>query len=214
MVGDPEGKGVSDFEKAASDCRRAIALDPMQTKYFLGLGNALGNTKDLHRAIENYDLAIRLDAQNSNAFVGRCNVDLKMDDFSRAVIDCSEAIRLDKLNPIPWNNRCWARTIIGTELQEALSDCNEALKLQPNDPYVFDSRALTHLKSGRWNEAIADYDKALSFQPGRASSLYGRGLAKERLSEGSGKQDVEWAIAMDSTISQKYRAYGVVSGAQ
>ncbi|MGY8705829.1 tetratricopeptide repeat protein [Bradyrhizobium sp. 18BD] len=217
MTGDPQGKGVSDFEKAAADCRRAIALDPMQTKYFLGLGNALGSagsTKDLHTAIENYDLAIRLDAQNSNAFVGRCNVDLKMNEFARAVTDCSEAIKLDKLDPIPWNNRCWARTIIGAELQEALSDCNEALKLQPNDPYVLDSRALTHLKSGRWDDAIADYDKALSFQRGRASSLYGRGLAKEKISEGSGKQDVEAAIAADSTISQKYRTYGVDSGTQ
>jgi tetratricopeptide (TPR) repeat protein len=205
--GNPDSLG--DYYKAAHDCRRAIELDPAQTKYYLGLGNALSHKQDLDKAFENYKSAIQLDAKNANAFLGQCSVDIKMNDFSRAIKDCGDAIQLDARDPIAWNNRCWARTIIGTELQEALSDCNEALKLQPNDPYALDSRALTYLKMGLFDEAIADYNKALSFQPDRLEALYGRGIAKERISADSGKQDVERAMAKDPSLRETFRTYGV-----
>jgi len=52
---------------------------------------------------------------------------------------------------------------------------------------ALDSRGLVNLKSGQTKNAIADFDAALRINPRLTSSLYGRGLAKQRngsMSEG------------------------------
>ena len=95
-------------------------------------------------------------------------------------------IRLNPKDVEAYNNRCWARTVIG-DLQAALKDCNEALRLRPNFVDALDSRGLVNLKSGQTKNAIADFDAALKINPRLTSSLYGRGLAKQRngaISEG------------------------------
>src|SRR5262249_17005190 len=154
----------------------AIQLVPHQSNFYLGLGNALNNAQDFDKALQNYNLAIQWDAKNAKAFLGRCSVDISTKDFSSAIKDCGDAINLDDSDPDAWNNRCWARAVIGVELRQALSDCDKAVSLQSNDPYSLDSRALAYLKLGLFSKAIADYNMALSFQPDRATSLYGRGI--------------------------------------
>ena len=52
-----------------------------------------------------------------------------------------------RTRPPPFNNRCWARAIVG-ELDLALSDCNESLQFDPHDPDVLDSRGLVNFKIG------------------------------------------------------------------
>ena len=41
----------------------------------------------------------------------------------------SNSLRLNPKDVEAYNNRCWARTVIG-DLQAALKDCNEALRLR------------------------------------------------------------------------------------
>jgi hypothetical protein len=97
-----------------------------------------------------------------------------------------------------FNNRCWARTVIG-DLQAALKDCNEALRLRPNFVDALDSRGLVNLKSGQTKNAIADFDAALKINPRLTSSLYGRGLAKKRIgSLSEGELDIDFKGPVDS----------------
>jgi tetratricopeptide (TPR) repeat protein len=221
--GQPDGRGdtIGDYEKAANDCRRAIQLVPNQSNFYLGLGNALNNAQDFDGALQNYNLAIQWDAKNAKAFLGRCSVDITRNDFSSAIKDCGVAIDLDASDPDARNNRCWARAVIGLDarqLEEALrDDCDQAVKLQPNDPYSLDSRALAYLKLGLltkaiadYNKAIADYNRALSFQSDRATSLYGRGIAKKNAGNAvGGNEDIESAKAKDKSIEEEFRAYGI-----
>jgi hypothetical protein len=58
--------------------------------------------------------------------------------------------------------------------------------------------------------AITDFDAALRINPRLSSSLYGRGLAKQRngsISEGN--VDITNAKAMDPNIAQEFDSYGV-----
>jgi hypothetical protein len=58
--------------------------------------------------------------------------------------------------------------------------------------------------------AIADFDAALKINPRLTSSLYGRGLAKQRngaISEG--ELDISNAKAMDPNIVKEFASYGV-----
>jgi tetratricopeptide (TPR) repeat protein len=211
--GNPEGHTEGDYEKAAHDCRRAIALDTEQTNFYLGLGNALNNKKDFDKALQAYDLAIQLDAKNAKAFLGRCSVNIGIKNFNSAIVDCSQAIQLDPTDPIAWNNRCFARAIfeqLKEQLKSALDDCNQALKILENNPFYLNSRGLIFLKMGSFDSAIADYDRALLLQPDETSSLYGRGIAK--LNKGDvagGNDDINAAKQKDASIVDTFRGYGV-----
>jgi lipoprotein NlpI len=63
-------------------------------------------------------------------------------------------------------------------LPQALADCDESFRLIPGDADTFNSRALVHLKAGRFAAALADYDSSLKIDPKIASALFGRGVAK------------------------------------
>ena len=75
---------------------------------------------------------------------------------------------------------------------------------------VFDTRGLTHLKMGRWDAAIADYNSALRLEPTLPSALYGRGLAK--IKQGgtvAGKADISRAARIEPNIAARFDRYGV-----
>ncbi len=129
--------------------------------------------------------------------------------YNLAIKDFDSSIRLNPKDVEAFNNRCWARTVIG-DLKAALKDCNEALRLRPNFVDALDSRGLVNLKSGQTKNAIADFDAALKINPRLTSSLYGRGLAKQRSGAVSeGELDITNAKAMDPNIAKEFASYGV-----
>jgi hypothetical protein len=67
-----------------------------------------------------------------------------------------------------------------------------------------------NLKSGATRNAIADFNAALRINPRLTSSLYGRGLAKQRSGSNSeGALDMANAKSMDPNIVQEFASYGV-----
>jgi tetratricopeptide (TPR) repeat protein len=86
-------------------------------------------------------------------------------DSDRAIADYSEAIRLDRKNAEYLNNRCWARAIAGRDLLLAVTDCTEASRIARDDANIMDSRGLAYLRLSQLDDAVADYDAALKFNP-------------------------------------------------
>lgn len=108
------------------------------------------------------------------------------------------------------NARCWARALMGTELDKALADCNAAIKARPQEASYLDSRGLVHLRQGRFDLALADYDAALALAPRQAWSLLGRGLARLRLDQREpGLADVAAARAIRPGIEVDARRHGL-----
>jgi tetratricopeptide (TPR) repeat protein len=108
------------------------------------------------------------------------------------------------------NNRCWARMIIGQQLQEALSDCNESLRIRPNDADTLDSRGFLYLKLSRLNDAIVDFNAALKINSKHAASLYGRGLAKLKKNDRAGANaDMAAAKAIQADIADELARDGI-----
>ncbi len=56
----------------------------------------------------------------------------------KEIADYDKVVQLDPKHPIAWNNRCWARALIG-DLKPGLADCNQSLQLTPNDRLTYDS---------------------------------------------------------------------------
>jgi tetratricopeptide (TPR) repeat protein len=109
------------------------------------------------------------------------------------------------------NARCWARALIGQELDRALDDCNAAVRSSPKVASFHDSRGLVYLRQGRYDKAIADYDAALALNPKAAWSLYGRGLAKQHLGQAAaGQADIAAATALFPKIAEEAASHGIV----
>ena len=112
------------------------------------------------------------------------------------------------------NGRCWARALLGEDLDKALADCNAALKLSPHAPNILDSRGLVFLRLGELDKAIADYDETLKINPKVYWSLYGRGLAKLRKGmKAEGQADIAAATAIAPLLPENATRHGIVAPA-
>ena len=107
-----------------------------------------------------------------------------------------------------FNNRCWARTVIG-DLQEALKDCNEALRLRPNFVDALDSRGLRNLKAARTRMQLLIFDAALKINPKLTSvTVRSRPAKKRNGSISEGDLDINNAKARDPNIVKEFAVTG------
>src|ERR1700721_3144166 len=124
--------GKAEYDRAIQDFDQAIKLDPNLALAFSNRGNAYSRQGQYDRAIQDLDQAIRLDPNYAIAFAGRGNAYYGKARYNRAIQDLDQAIKLDPTYAEAFNDRCWSRTIVGRELDQALKDCNESLRLRPN----------------------------------------------------------------------------------
>lgn len=109
-----------------------------------------------------------------------------------------------------YNNLCYSAAALNFDLQLALSDCKKALALQQGSGAIMDSLAFVELRLGRYDEAIADYDKALALFPNYAPMLFGRGIAKLRKGDRKvGDLDVAAAKQKQPDIAEEFNKMGV-----
>ena len=79
----------------------------------------------------------------------------------------------------------------------AEGDANEALKLNPYINDIYDLRAITRIRQGRYDEAISDYDAAIRLEPRNRNYWFNRALCKME----DGKYDDALA-QLDSIITR------------
>ena len=93
----------------------------------------------------------RLDPKLAMAYESRFALN-DMGDPKGAIADYTQVIAFDPTNAFAYNGRCWARAILGRELQPALTDCDESLRLRPSSATTFDSRGFVYLRLARFDQ--------------------------------------------------------------
>jgi tetratricopeptide (TPR) repeat protein len=194
---------VQDFDRAVGDFTAALKLAPAFAQAFSGRGG-------VHLQRANYDLAIadfssalkwRTDAVD---FFNRGFAFQQRGDYRSAIADYSQALELTPTSAKLLNNRCWARAILGVDLELALGDCDRSLALRQS-PVTRDSRAFVYYRLGRFGDAIGEYDAILKQEPGNARALYMRGIAKMR----AGEADVKRGREIDGSVTDEFERYRV-----
>jgi len=162
---------------------------------------------DHDRAIADYAQAIKL-KESAEAHFNRGNAYLGKNQYASAIDDYNHAIKLKADFAAAFDNRCWARAVVGI-LKQALADCNEALRLMPGNASTHDSRGFIFLKMTNYDAAVSDYEAALRVDPKLPFALYGRGLARLRNEDPAGEADITAAKALQADIAEEYTRYGM-----
>jgi tetratricopeptide (TPR) repeat protein len=196
-----------DFDHAIQDYSQAIKLNPKFSAALNNRGAAYDQKGDYERAIADYEQSIKL-KPSVEAHFNRGNAYMAKGQHAAAIDDYNSAIKLQADFFPAFDNRCWARAVVGI-LKPALADCNEALRLMRSNAGTLESRAFVFLKMMQLDAAVSDYDAALRVDPKLAFALYGRGLARLKNEDGAGEADITAAKALQPDIAEEYARYGI-----
>jgi tetratricopeptide (TPR) repeat protein len=199
-----------DHDRAIADYAQAIKLNAKFGAAYNNRGVAYDKKGEFDRAIQDYEQAIKL-KPTPEAHFNRGNAYLGKSQYASAIDDYNAAIKLKADFAAAFDNRCWARAVVGI-LKQALADCNEALRLMPNNAATLDSRAFVFLKMTQFDAAVSDYDAALRIEPKVPFALYGRGLARIKNEDAAGENDIAAAKAIQADIAEEYARYGMQEG--
>jgi len=195
---------------AMSDLDQALALKPDDVPSLMLRGRLRLSAKDETGAHADFDAAARLDPTTRLVAADAYEAADLLDAAIAQLDPWIAANPKDDRLVAALNNRCWARALLGRELDMALADCNAALKLNPQTIGLLDSRGLVHLRLGQFDRAIADYTGALRQQPKNAWSLYGRGIAELRKGmKAESDADLKAAAALAPKLADFAAKHGV-----
>jgi tetratricopeptide (TPR) repeat protein len=196
-----------EYDRAIADYTQAIKLNSKFAAAYNNRGVAYDRKGELDRAMQDFDQAIKL-KPSPEAHFNRGNAYLAKNQYASAIDDYNAAIKLKADFGQAYDNRCWARAVVGI-LKPALADCNEALKLMPSNAGTLNSRGFIFLKMTQFDAAVSDYDAALRSEPKHAFALYGRGLARLKNEDPAGENDLSAAKAIQEDIAEEYARYGL-----
>lgn len=158
-------------EEALADFDRALALQPDFQEARLARGNLQRQSGRFDEALRDFDRVLERDPGNGNAHHGRSLVLRKLGRSCEALQAIDAALATDRRNAQAWNARGTALMDLARQT-EALAAYNQALDLDPNMADAMVNRGLLQWTQWRrYDEAVADLERAVTLAPGHASAL-------------------------------------------
>ncbi len=206
-----------DYGAALRDLDAAIKLDPNNPTAWAYRGDTLYKLGKEELAITSFAQSMKLDPSWMWPANNRGELYADRGDYELAIQDFDHVIRASGDYAMGWNNRCRVLAIVG-RLEQALSDCDQALKINAKFTNSMHKsgrvsarqhRAFVHLKAGRYDQAVDDYNQALEILS-NAEALFGRGVAKQKKGDAAGGQvDILAATGLDPNIVEKFARFGI-----
>ena len=200
-------------EPAANDLDRALTLKPDYVDALVTRAEYRRAKRDTSGALADLDAADRVATKEADVRFTLAVIYGSLDHPAQVITQADLWIAVHEQDPRvvqAYNERCWARAILGQELDQALRDCNAGLRLNPHAPKLLDSRGLVNLRRNQLDKAIADYNEALKINPKIAWSLYGRGIAELRKGmTAPGEADIAAAKALAPHLPEFAQRIGV-----
>jgi tetratricopeptide (TPR) repeat protein len=179
--------------------------DHEEAQKYVERGTERRLVNDLDGAIAAYNTALQLDPLNVEAYNNRGNIYSLQEKYDRAIADFTEAIRLDPRNVLAYYNRALEMELKG-DLDRSIADYQIALSLQP-DPKIL-ANIHTNLGTiyetlGEYQDALANFTRAIDLDPRHILALYNRGFAYERTGEfAQAAADYRRVLELDPAYTQ------------
>ncbi len=198
-----------DFDAAIADYSSVIAREPKHISAYVNRGVAYLKKHDLTAALRDFDAAKSMDAESYAAFVNASLALLERGDVAGATSQANTAMRIHPTYFWSYNLYCIIKATSRQDFEGAARDCNEALERSDNNYVVYQSLGLLAFQTGRFRDAVADYDRFLMVEPNEPVALYMRGMSKRNLGDVSGAdRDMTAAKALDPRVEILYAGMG------
>jgi len=193
---------------------RALELDPAQADARFRRAVLRLRAKNREGAQSDLDVLDKALPSQANVRLAMASLYLELEQPAQSLVQLNQwlAAHPDEVRrDAVLNSRCWVRARLGVELDQALKDCNDAVDADAKNAAYLDSRGWVHLRAGRFDKALADFDRAVQMRPGFAFALYGRGLAKSRLGDSAqGEADLAAARNAQADIDLRVTRAGLM----
>jgi len=189
---------AGNYAKAIEYYTRTIDLNPEYAYAYNNRAWAYYFLGRYEEALADLTRTIELDPEDRINHYGRGVVYEQLGRYDEAIGDYTRAIELDPGYALAYNNRAWVYTLKGDYIG-ALEDIEKALASIGDDDLFFLPIALTtrgniYRELGRYNEAMADTERAIELNPEYYFAYYSRGLLYEELGKArKSKADFEYA---------------------
>ena len=159
----------------------------------------------LQIALEDCNAAVKSNANHAKAYENRQNIYLRLNKDSLAIMDATTLIRLEPGNRLPYyvKGESYRRLKVP---DSALKYLNKCLELSPNTDFALDSRGSLLVNDyQKYNEALADFNKAIQINPVGGYYL-NRSVCYYKLNQvDKAKADAIIAIQKNVAVQQNYR---------
>ena len=219
-----DGRGVAYLDQGKSNLARELA--PSAALPWANRGYDFSAKRQWDSAIADFDDALSRSSDYGFALQGRADAERGKGDAKAAIKDfdavlsdphgdnaLADAEAVVALSPPgdpeALNTRCWVRGVLDTELPAALADCQQSLTVRPTSAETLDSLAFIYFRQGRFDDALTQYNAALTADPKQTPSLFMRGIVKLRLGDASGQDDIAAATSADKNVAGQFAGWGV-----
>ncbi|HZU50864.1 MAG TPA: tetratricopeptide repeat protein [Sphingomicrobium sp.] len=201
-------RAPSDYNGRMADLDAALKLEPTDSGALAAKAQLIASRGDLHSALAVYEQAMRTVRGQSPLSLGRALILYRMGRKSEAERLLNDW-RRSALTATELNEICWGKASAGILLESAALDCNAALHINQDYAPAIDSLAFVKLRLGKFDEAIALYDRAIA-KRASATSYMGRALAYARKGDDArARTDRERAIREDPNVEAVFADYGL-----
>ncbi len=175
--------GAQDYKRAIADFDAAVAARPKFADAWNNRGFAYFRSDDDAQALADFNQALVCNPGFVMAYNNRALLRMDRKEYRQAVADCTEAIKRETENPRFYHLRRAAYRKLGKS-KEALADTvrliwllkheqlSRRIAAAPDHAQGYLQRANHLAADGRTGAALADYQRAITVEPGKAVTAY------------------------------------------
>jgi Flp pilus assembly protein TadD len=145
-------------------CPRILSLDRFHTWTWMRYGEALWRVGELKKAYLAIERACMLDESSARNWSVLTHVLLELKDYKLAVVAAQQGTVLAPTESGPLSDLGWALALVG-EFERAQETIETALKRNPRSAAALDSMGYICMQTGRLDDAIAWFKKAIKAWP-------------------------------------------------
>lgn len=201
-------------DHAIADYHAALGLDRENIFPWLALFELHRRAGRVAPAMDALGETIRIQPRNGTWYSVRGFEHWRHGELVRALDDFEKASALsDVLADVLYGPRCILFSMTG-HTAAALALCDDAIAKSPDEADGYLARAIARLHMKHLSEAVADFDRVMtnssSSAQTKASSLFGRGVAKRMLGDAAGSDaDIAAAVTADPEVTDRMKQSGV-----
>jgi tetratricopeptide (TPR) repeat protein len=197
-------QNLKDLEKALSDFKNFLKIQPNSWNSFYNIANCYSELKEYEEALKNYDQAIELNPNNPDIYLS-CGVTYyKLEQHEDALKSYGHALELDPSNADVYFSRGVTYYELG-KYEEALKNYDQAIELKSDEVHAYTNRAIVNVELKFYKDAFKDFDCAINIKPDFFETYSSRGVLFTKLKQHEkALKDFNHAIELKPDIGNAY----------